>query len=333
MAARGEKTSTRGRSRAAAAEPETEERLLSNGDPVPEGLYAKIAYVMGQVEHVPKNGFNKHFKYHFVREVDLTEHLRPLLSEMGLVIVPSATDNIRILEHADGDQNKRITLIFYNFKIVDADTGDSEIMGVWGGGQDGQDKGPYKALTGADKYALMKLFMVPTGDDPEATDGEGNSTAEGKPRRERKRRRSRDAEAETEPAEAGQEEEEQEEEEEEEEKPKRRRRGAKAKAEEKEEAKKKRTPSEEEEDALLEKKIKESQKNIAEACDTLDDAIADEEYPLELTASEASNKEAAAQLVIQDLADRPRYLKALTRAETYLEKLIEKYSEEEDEEE
>jgi hypothetical protein len=37
-----------------------------------------------------------------------------------------------------------------------------------GEGQDAGDKGPYKAMTGAQKYALMKTFMIPTGDDPEA---------------------------------------------------------------------------------------------------------------------------------------------------------------------
>src|SRR5699024_6730814 len=34
-------------------------------------------------------------------------------------------------------------------------------------GQDAGDKAVYKAITGATKYALMKVFMIPTGDDPE----------------------------------------------------------------------------------------------------------------------------------------------------------------------
>ena len=37
-----------------------------------------------------------------------------------------------------------------------------------GAGDDGADKGLYKAYTGAVKYFLMKTFLIPTGDDPEA---------------------------------------------------------------------------------------------------------------------------------------------------------------------
>ena len=118
---------------------------LSSGDARPDGLYAKMAYVMGQVQHVPKNGWNDHFKYEFVREVDLTEHLRGLLSELGVVILPSATGDLRIV----GEGKKQVTHVHYLFRFVDADSGEFVEVGAWGAGQDGQDKGPYKALTGA----------------------------------------------------------------------------------------------------------------------------------------------------------------------------------------
>ena len=40
-----------------------------------------------------------------------------------------------------------------------------------GSGQDAGDKGIFKAISGAQKYALMKAFMIPTGDDPEQDAG------------------------------------------------------------------------------------------------------------------------------------------------------------------
>jgi hypothetical protein len=45
-----------------------------------------------------------------------------------------------------------------------------------GDGADKTDKGIYKALTGAYKYMLMQVFGVIAGDDPEATDEQGNPT-------------------------------------------------------------------------------------------------------------------------------------------------------------
>lgn len=36
-----------------------------------------------------------------------------------------------------------------------------------GEGMDTGDKAIYKAITGAQKYVLMKTFLIPTGDDPE----------------------------------------------------------------------------------------------------------------------------------------------------------------------
>jgi hypothetical protein len=44
-----------------------------------------------------------------------------------------------------------------------------EILSVpsYGEGRDSGDKAPYKALTGALKYALIQTFLIATGDDPE----------------------------------------------------------------------------------------------------------------------------------------------------------------------
>ena len=49
---------------------------------------------------------------------------------------------------------------------------------VPGEGLDAGDKAPYKAMTGALKYALLQSFLLPTGDDPE----EERATPSGSPR-------------------------------------------------------------------------------------------------------------------------------------------------------
>ena len=47
-----------------------------------------------------------------------------------------------------------------------------------GSGDDPADKGLYSAYTGAVKYFLMKAFLIPTGDDPEADEGTDKRAAE-----------------------------------------------------------------------------------------------------------------------------------------------------------
>lgn len=56
------------------------------------------------------------------------------------------------------------------FTVADSDTGEKIEGTVYGRGQDNMDKGIYKALTGALKYWLTTAFLIPTGDDPEASD-------------------------------------------------------------------------------------------------------------------------------------------------------------------
>jgi hypothetical protein len=47
------------------------------------------------------------------------------------------------------------------------DSGEEIVAKVAGQGLDVGDKAPYKAMTGALKYALLQSFLLATGDDPE----------------------------------------------------------------------------------------------------------------------------------------------------------------------
>ena len=123
-----------------------------------QGVYAKIAKVMAAVDRIPKNGRNDFHKYNYVTEADLVDVIRPLMAEIGLILIPSQGERID-----DGE----IVKIHHSFTFIDADDGSTVQFMVWGEGHDKLDKGSYKAFTGAMKYALMKSFLVSTGDDPE----------------------------------------------------------------------------------------------------------------------------------------------------------------------
>jgi uncharacterized protein YrzB (UPF0473 family) len=67
------------------------------------------------------------------------------------------------------EKNNGITKIDIKYKIVDIESGESEIISSSGEGADTQDKGAGKAMTYAYKYMLLRTFMTPTGEDPDTT--------------------------------------------------------------------------------------------------------------------------------------------------------------------
>lgn len=121
-------------------------------------IYKKIAQVMANINRIPKRGFNKHHNYDYVLEADLLDNIRPILLEAKLVLFPTILE-----EQRTGD----FTKVKMEFTLADIETGETIKSVFWGEGQDKQDKGLYKAYTGATKYFLMKTFLIPTGDDPE----------------------------------------------------------------------------------------------------------------------------------------------------------------------
>lgn len=129
---------------------------------------AKLLNVMAKVGYVQKRGLNKHFNYKYATEADIAEKVREALIEERLLFVPSVTSCV---------QRGNVTEIMLQAQLCDVDSQESLIWHMPGAGQDPGDKGPYKAVTGAEKYALMKLLLIPTGDDPEADDKTDKATA------------------------------------------------------------------------------------------------------------------------------------------------------------
>src|SRR6202045_3796544 len=65
------------------------------------------------------------------------------------------------------------------YTFIDVDTGEEITAKVAGQGLDSGDKAPYKAMTGALKYALLQSFLIATGDDPEDERADGGQRAGG----------------------------------------------------------------------------------------------------------------------------------------------------------
>lgn len=134
-------------------------------------LYAKLAEVMREIGYVEKRGFNDFHKYAYVTEADLVDAVRAKLAERNVVVIPSLSGiDERGVTNAKGKAST-ITTARVAFTFCDGDSGQTHTAEWAGAGDDPADKGLYKAYTGAVKYFLMKSFLIPTGDDPEADSG------------------------------------------------------------------------------------------------------------------------------------------------------------------
>lgn len=144
---------------------------MSNAKPDPQFVAIQIIAdalheVMARISYVQKDATNSFHGYKYVSEAKLLDALRPAMVDVGLMLIPSFESGS--LDHATGN-----TDIIMSYTLMHK-TGAiwPQKIRVPGCGNDKNktgigDKGMYKAMTGANKYLLFKLFQIATGDDPE----------------------------------------------------------------------------------------------------------------------------------------------------------------------
>lgn len=132
-------------------------------------LFQKLAKIIGEISRVPKRGRNEFHKYDYVTEADLLDSVRSKLADAHVAYFFSVDSVTTRPTDAKGGP---ITEVAVTATFADGDTAETFSVKGAGAGQDAGDKGVYKAITGAQKYVLMKTFMVPTGDDPELDEPE-----------------------------------------------------------------------------------------------------------------------------------------------------------------
>jgi hypothetical protein len=126
------------------------------------------------VGYVQKKGRNDFQNYNYVTEADVVAQTRKALLEHDIVIIPSVSD----VSH-DEYGNTNILVVY---TVYHTQSGESLTFTMAGAGNDRNskgvgDKGIYKALTGCNKYALLKALQLATGDDPEVETGDAPQTA------------------------------------------------------------------------------------------------------------------------------------------------------------
>jgi hypothetical protein len=145
---------------------------FSERNPQELNLREKFAEVRRRLGYVQKRGHNERHNYNYVTAADLAGSIGDILAELGVIVIPQLHS---ISTETPRSSSERIARIVMNYRFVDARSGEELTVRVAGEGADPGDKAPYKAMTGALKYALLQSFLLATGDDPE--DEHANSRA------------------------------------------------------------------------------------------------------------------------------------------------------------
>jgi len=129
-------------------------------------LGQKILKIMNDVKFIQKSGFNEEQNYSFVKESDIAAQIREALIKHGVCFLTSVKNST--ITPARGGYLAKVDI---EVTLLDTDSGETFVAGYSGTGLDFGDKAVYMATTGAEKYALLKIFLLETGDDPENAKG------------------------------------------------------------------------------------------------------------------------------------------------------------------
>lgn len=140
-------------------------------------IYQKMAAITADLQTVAKNlnvetGKGKGYKA--VSERDIIDAVKPIETKHGIYSYPANRDILEsVMLESESEYNGKVTKkttfftrikTVYRFVNVDEPSEYIETT-TFAEGIDTQDKGSGKAMTYADKYALMKAYKISTGDD------------------------------------------------------------------------------------------------------------------------------------------------------------------------
>lgn len=122
-------------------------------------IYQRISCIMEEVRGVNKGDKRVNGQYAFVSHDSVAEIMHDALVRHGVAFIPSVEEMVQ-------EGNRTVAKVKCDFVNVD-NPQDRISTWHWGYGVDPQDKGPGKAVSYATKYAMLKTFVLKTGDDVE----------------------------------------------------------------------------------------------------------------------------------------------------------------------
>ena len=142
-------------------------------------IFEKMAAITAELQTVAKNltvATSKTASYKAVSERDVLDAVKPLEAKYGVYSYPAnrvvlESNMLESESEYQGKVQKKTTFmtrIETTYRFVNCEKPEEYIETItFAEGIDSQDKGSGKAMTYADKYALMKAYKISTGDDPD----------------------------------------------------------------------------------------------------------------------------------------------------------------------
>lgn len=145
-------------------------------------LFQKMAYITNELGTVAKNltiSTGKGAGYKAVSERDVIDVVKPIEAKYGVYSYPKHREivnneimtNTRTYNGVSQESKQMYMRLKTIYRFVNVDNPEEAIeMVSYGDGLDSGDKATGKAMTYADKYALMKAYKISTGDDNEQSE-------------------------------------------------------------------------------------------------------------------------------------------------------------------
>lgn len=125
-------------------------------------IYKQMAAVLNSVGAIEKNRKNTQGQgYNFRGIDDVFNTMHPIFAEHGIFSIPTVIDMLREERKSNSGGNLIYTLLTVKYTFY-ADDGSSVEAIVKGEAFDSGDKSTNKAMSAAQKYAILQTFCIPT---------------------------------------------------------------------------------------------------------------------------------------------------------------------------
>ena len=139
-------------------------------------IYEKMSAITREIADVAKNlevELNERTKYKAVGEYDVLKAVKPIEHKYGVYSFPAHREIVESGEIVNstkyGEKRSLFVRIEVIYRFVNVEKPEEYVeVFSYGDGVDSQDKASGKAMTYADKYALLKAYKIQTGEDPDA---------------------------------------------------------------------------------------------------------------------------------------------------------------------
>lgn len=139
-------------------------------------IYEKMSAITNEIATVGKNlevELPKGRGYKAVAEADVLRAVKPAEEKYKVYSYPRARQIVEsgeiVTTTSYGEKRSLFVRIETIYRFVNMEKPEEFVEIVtYGDGVDSQDKAPGKAMTYADKYALLKAYKIQTGEDPDA---------------------------------------------------------------------------------------------------------------------------------------------------------------------